>query len=117
MNDVNLASGAEQIDLLVERAPVALPFGLLAFFNGFAKRAGMLTVERLSQRFLQRRGLREIHSHADPGHRLQEHPMATHRQHEHGGDTELKDASNHAGAIYEVVSGGHKRNQVSFSPG
>jgi hypothetical protein len=117
MNDVNLASGAEQIDLLVERAPVALPFGLLAFFNGFAKRAGMLTVERLSQRFLQRRGLGEIHSHADPGHRLQEHPMAAHRQHEHGGDTELKDASNHAGGQSMKSAVGTSGIKALFSPG
>jgi hypothetical protein len=95
LDDFDGVVGAVQIDLLIKSASLGFLLGLLALLHGLAKGAGMLSVERHLQRFLQRRSLREAHSHSNPGDGLQEHPVAAHSQCEHGSHTELEDPSIH----------------------
>lgn len=76
----NRAGRANQIGLRFCEQRTVFPRGVLSGDDLFAKRARVLAIEGLRNRFRDRSVLRVFHQHAHPGNRLKRRPVCPDRE-------------------------------------
>ena len=87
--------GEDELEFDGRRLGLLMLLGLASGFHDLAQLARMLAVKSFSQRFLEGGLLGIIHRHADPGDRLEDGPLPTHRQDERAGHQPLEQLSLH----------------------